>query len=123
MAICASCGQPVDAARAKRSACPSCTWRAALRVSQSATTDEAESASDLTPGVDSDEAFIEAGDDPVSLVTRLQEFAAAASEPLNDDRARRVYVALIHGNMRPYRAEMNRLVSRFIEKLEESWTM
>jgi hypothetical protein len=121
MPICASCGQPVEAARARRSTCPSCTWRAAIRLSQTATADEADSP-DLTHTASGHAAFIEVGDDPETLVTQLQEFAAAAADPLHDHRARRVYIALMHGNTRPYEAEMNRLVARYIERLEETWT-
>jgi hypothetical protein len=61
-------------------------------------------------------------DDPLTLVTRLQELAAAARDPIDDQRARRVYLALLNGNTRTYRAEMNRLVGRYIEKLEAAWT-
>jgi predicted RNA-binding Zn-ribbon protein involved in translation (DUF1610 family) len=125
MPICASCGQPVDAARAQRNACPSCTWRAALRLSQTTTTDEAEGAgTDLAVlALDADDAGIQIGDDPVTLVTRLQDLAAATPEPIDDHRARRIYLALLNGNTRPYRAEMNRLVSRYIDTLEQSWTV
>jgi hypothetical protein len=123
MPICASCGQPVDAARAQRNACPSCTWRAALRLSQAATADEAEAGTDPAEisVASNDETGIQ-NDDPVELVTRLQNLAAATRDSVDEHRARRIYLALLNGNTRPYRAEMNRLVARYIETLEATWT-
>ena len=122
MPICASCGQPVDAARAQRNACPSCTWRAALRLSQAPSADGAEAAVDvIANAADVDDAGIQIGDDPVTLVSRLQDLAAATADPIDDHRARRIYLALLSGNTRPYRAEMNRLVSRYIDTIEQTW--
>jgi hypothetical protein len=96
-----------------------------LRLSQASTTDEAEPGSKDVVVLDiagDDEAGIQIGDDPISLVTRLQDLAAATADLIDDHRARRIYVALLNGNTRPYRAEMNRLVSRYIDTLEETWT-
>jgi hypothetical protein len=123
MAICASCGRPVDTVTPGHGACPSCTWRAAIRVSQAAV-EERSADVDLTFDVDpesSDDIAIAASDDPSSLMERLCDLTASAGEPLDSHRANRVYEALVRGNLRPYRAELNRLTARFIERLEEGW--
>ena len=123
MAICASCGRPVDTVTPGHGACPSCTWRAAIRVSQTAVEDRSADA-DLTFDTDSDssdEIAIAASDDPSSLMERLCDLTEGAGEPLDRHRAERVYAALVRGNLRPYRAELNRLTARFIEHLEERW--
>ena len=77
----------------------------------------------VSNSLDSDDADIQLSDDPVALVSRLQDLAAATSDRVDDHRARRIYVALLNGNTRPYQAEMNRLVSRFIDNLEQAWSI
>lgn len=123
MAICASCGRPVDTVTPGHAACPSCTWRAAIHVSQVVVEDrsaDVDSTFDIDPEA-SDDIAIAASDDPLSLMERLCDLTASAGEPLDQRRLHRVYAALVRGNLRPYRTELNRLTERFIERLEEVW--
>ena len=122
MAICATCGRPVDAAKPRQRPCPSCTWRAAVRVSQAASPDETaatDSTIELTPG--DAEGLIAAEVDPVAMTILLRDFASAAGQSFAFDRARRVHGALVRGNPRPYHAEMNRMIGQFIDRLEQTW--
>jgi hypothetical protein len=61
-------------------------------------------------------------DDPLALMERLFAFAGIAGEDLGD-AARRIYLALLRGNPRPYRTKLNRLVDRYIDRIEDAWTV
>jgi hypothetical protein len=124
MPICARCGQPLDAMPVQR-ACPSCTWRAALRASRAALADTStEQPAPTADGASADDAValhaITADVNPVELMDRLITYATMVGEDLGPATAR-IYLALIRGNPRPYHTELNRLVSRFVDNLEESW--
>ena len=123
MPTCATCGRPVDQVPARR-ACPSCTWRAAVRASKTAVTADTSRKHDVA----SLDLVAEGGDlpidlsiDPVELTSRLCGLAAAAGESLTEEQALRVYAALLRGNPRPYQTHLNRLASGFINRLEDAW--
>ena len=123
MPTCATCGSPVDQAPAKRE-CPSCTWRAAVRASKIAVTDNAQrehAAPSNGAAADNDEPLLDLSIDPAELTSRLRGLAVAGGEPLTDEQTLRVYAALLRGNHRPYQTELNRLASRFINRLEDVW--
>ena len=127
MPICARCGQPLDALPAKPG-CPSCTWRAALRASKAVVTDTPPSAATTNALATRDDSAVApiddldiGADDPLALMERLFAFAGIAGEDLGD-AARRIYLALLRGNPRPYRTKVNRLVDRYIDRLEDAWT-
>jgi hypothetical protein len=127
MPICATCGQPLDAPPLQR-ACPSCTWRAALRASkavaaENATTPQATARTETAKAADAPAALeLPVVDhDPLELMERLFRYAAATGDDLGDASAR-IYLALLRGNSRPYATEINRLVARFIDRLEDTWS-
>ena len=103
MSICASCGRRVDAPEPSRTVCPSCTWRAALRVSQTTTV--------------VDRGNVET---PVAMAARLHELAVMAGERLTPNSVD-VLEAVARGNARVYEAEVTRLAHRFVQRLEETW--
>ena len=124
MPICASCGQPVDATPVQR-ACPSCTWRAALRASKAVVAQPAAAEVDTTTsasgaGGTNSIDLLRADDDPTELMDRLLVYTAMAGETVGPAAAR-VYLALLRGNPRPYYTELNRLVGRFMDRLEDAW--
>ena len=55
------------------------------------------------------------------MMERLFKYAAMTGEDLGNASAR-IYLALLRGNTRPYATEVNRLVDRFIDRLEIAWT-
>ena len=82
--------------------CPSCTWRAALRGTQASTVDERPAQRN------------------VAMAARLHELTLIAGEQLNA-QAMEALEAVARGNTRVYEAEVTRLATRFVEKLEERW--
>lgn len=123
MATCATCGRQLDAAPLDTT-CSSCSWRAAIRASQSAVavrTPAADAEHTPSGSEDTEDRLVAAGDDPLELVVRLRDLAEAGGETLDIRRARRVYEELLRGNQRPYRAELNRLAGRFVGRLEDGW--
>jgi hypothetical protein len=74
-----------------------------------------------TASDDADELALDTSIDAAELTARLCAFAAAAGDALGDGQVLRVYAALLRGNQRPYRVELNRLASRFVGRLEDAW--
>lgn len=102
MTTCASCGRHVDLSRSSSSVCPSCTWRAALKGSQTSTAEE-------KPTQRS-----------VAMAARLHELTLIAGERL-DANSMGALEAVARGNTRVYEAEITRLANRFVEQLEARW--
>lgn len=100
MSICASCGRRVDSTQSSSSVCPSCTWRAALRI---------RTAVDDGPG-----------DRHVALAAQLHELAMIVGERL-ETTSLEVLEAVARGNLRVYENEVTRLANRFVERLEATW--
>lgn len=100
MSICASCGRRVDKAQPSSSVCPSCTWRAALRI---------RTAVDDGPG-----------DRHVALAAQLHDLATIVGEQL-EATSLEVLEAVARGNLRVYETEVTRLANRFVERLEATW--
>lgn len=70
-----------------------------------------------------DELFAGASVNPEELMARLCALAAASNDQLDPAHAHRVHAALLRGNVRPYRTELNRLTNRFVERLESAWRL
>jgi hypothetical protein len=117
MSRCASCGRPIDASRPNRGGCTSCTWRAAVQASQAAPDSAAPSAATEPDRTDEPTPLGESIED---LMAQLRAYAAVVGEDLGK-REPRVAHALSRGNSRPYRAELNRIASRFVAQLENTW--
>jgi hypothetical protein len=128
MSICASCGRPIGAQKPARSGCTSCAWRAAI---QARTTRNEEAAAGSSGSAGAATAEAREPDDLAAshqhvpgnvplMIATLREYAALVGEELGE-RELRVFVALCRGNSRPYRFELNRLVSRFVDRLEQAW--
>jgi hypothetical protein len=56
------------------------------------------------------------------LMAQLRDYATVVGENLGEREAR-VAHALSRGNSRPYRAELNRIASRFVAQLESTWVV
>lgn len=123
MARCASCGQPLDST-VSPAGCRSCASGAlTARAGKSPDTPPRRSGSarpNETPPPDSPSISPERAAVVMRTLAELRAFAAIIGEQLGD-REVRVGRALARGNDRPYRAELNRLAGRYVERIEQTW--
>jgi len=102
MPVCATCGRRLSDAEGAHRTCPSCTWPAALQ-RREPTTANATSA-----------------DRPMALAARLHDLTLIVGERLNPASVE-LLEAVARGNVRLYDAEVTRLATRYVERLEDTW--
>jgi predicted nucleic acid-binding Zn-ribbon protein len=118
MSRCANCGQPIETSNDQDTGgCASCGGRATESSSSAAATEAADQDSE---SVNADEDTIDLTESLEELISRLREYATIVGED-SSRSIERVIRGLVRGNGRPYRAEVNRLASRFLEQVEDSW--